>query len=258
MFTKHRNRGATSAQMEEIMQIQASRVFVTGSNRGIGRALVEELLARGASSVYAAARDPKALASLAERSNGRLIPVRLDITNAADIRAAAAQVSTLDLLINNAGVLGSRNILDNPLDAIERDMQTNYFGTLAVTRSLLPAIERGQGAIANVLTVAALASMPFLGGYSASKAAALSFTQALRGELSRRGLQVFAVFPGPVDTDMGSDIEIPKTPAVDVARAILDGIERGEEDIFPDPMASQIGALYANAPKSVEKRFAAM
>ena len=104
------------------------------------------------------------------------------------------------------------------LDAIERDMQTNYFGTLAVTRSLLPAIERGRGAVANILTVAALASMPFLGGYSASKAAALSFTQALRGELGRRGLQVFAVFPGPVDTDMGRDIVIEKTPAADVAR----------------------------------------
>jgi NAD(P)-dependent dehydrogenase (short-subunit alcohol dehydrogenase family) len=240
------------------MQIQGSRVFVTGANRGIGRALVEELLARGAATVYAAARDPKSLATLAEKSDGRVVPVRLDITNPSEVRAAAAQTATLDLLINNAGLLGSRNILDNPLDAIERDMQTNYFGTLSITRSLLPAIERGRGAVANILTVAALASMPFLGGYSASKAAALSLTQALRGELSRRGLQVFAVFPGPVDTDMGRDIEIQKTSASDVARAIIDGIERGDDDIFPDPMALQIGAEFAKAPKGVEKRFGAM
>lgn len=240
------------------MQIQGSRVFVTGANRGIGRALLEQLLARGAATVYAAAREPGALEGLRAESNGRLIPVRLDITNRAEVSAAAGQVATLDLLINNAGLLGSRNILDNPLDAIERDMQTNYFGTLAVTRSLLPAIERGRGAVANILSVAALASMPFLGGYSASKAAALSFTQALRGELGRRGLQVFAVFPGPVDTDMGRDIVIEKTSASDVARAILDGIERGDDDIFPDPMATQVGAQYATAPKAVEKMFGAM
>lgn len=240
------------------MQIRGSGVFVTGANRGIGRALVEQLVERGATKVYAAAREPGGLATLAEQSGGRLVPIRLDITKPADIQAAAAQVATLDLLINNAGLLGSRNLLDNPLEAIERDMQTNYFGTLAVTRGLLPAIERGRGAIANVLTIAALASMPFLGGYSASKAAALSFTQALRGELGRRGLQVFAVFPGPVDTDMGRDIDIPKTPASEVARGILDGIERGEEDIFPDPMASQIGAEFAKAPKLLERRFGAM
>jgi NAD(P)-dependent dehydrogenase (short-subunit alcohol dehydrogenase family) len=240
------------------MQIEGSKVFVTGANRGLGRAIVEELLARGAATVYAAARDPRSLEQVRADSKGRVIPVRLDITNAEDLIAAATQITTLDLLVNNAGLLGSRGILDGSLDAIERDMQTNYFGTLAVTRGLLPAIERGRGAVANILTVAALASMPFLGGYAASKAAALSLTQALRGELGRRGLQVFAVFPGPIATDMGRDIDVPKTSAAEVARATLDGIARGDDDIFPDPMAAQVGAEYAKAPKSVEKMFASM
>jgi NAD(P)-dependent dehydrogenase (short-subunit alcohol dehydrogenase family) len=242
------------------MNIQGSKIFVTGASRGIGRALVEELLARGASVVYAAAREPAALDALRARSEGRLVPVKLDITRSADVAAAASQVDSLDLLINNAGLLGSAGLFDaaGSTEAIELDMRTNFFGTLAVTRGLLPAIERGRGAVANVLTVVALASMPGLGGYSASKAAALSLTQALRGELGKRGLRVHAVFPGPVDTEMAREITLPKTPPADVARAILDGIVRGDDDIFPDPMSAQIGAEFAKGPKNVEKMFAAM
>jgi NAD(P)-dependent dehydrogenase (short-subunit alcohol dehydrogenase family) len=240
------------------MNLQGSKVFITGANRGIGRALTEAALERGASTVFAGAREPSALEELRGRHGDRLVPVRLDITDAAQVAAAAQRVDSLDLLINNAGLLGSAGLLDGDLDAITRDMTTNYFGTLAVTRALLPAIEQRRGAIANVLTVVALASMPGLGGYSASKAAALSLTQAMRGELGKRGVRVHAVFPGPVDTDMARAITLPKTSPADVAKAILDGIERGDEDIFPDPMAAQVGAEFAKSPKNVERMFAAM
>lgn len=235
------------------MQINGSTVFVTGSNRGLGRSLVEQLLERGAAKVYAAARSLEAIPK-----HERVVPVRLDITRPEEVKAAAAQVDSLDLLINNAGLLVSFSAVESQLDTIERDMQTNYFGTLAVTRALLPAIEKGKGAIANVLSVVSLASMPALGGYSASKAAAYSLTQALRGELGKRGIRVHAVFPGPIDTDMIKSFEMQKTAPADVAKGLLDGLARGDEDIFPDPMATQVGTGFLKGPKDVEKMFAAM
>lgn len=137
-------------------------------------------------------------------------------------------------------------------------MQTNYFGTLAVTRAFVPTLERSGGAIANVLTVASLASMAPLGGYSASKAAALSLTQAVRAELAPRGVRVHAVFPGPVDTDMSRAITLPKASPESVAEAILDGLARGDDDIFPDAMARQVASVWQGAPKEVERMFAAM
>ena len=242
------------------MKLSNSKILVTGANRGIGRALVEEALARGVSTVYAGARDPASLADLAARSGGRVVPLALDLLHPEALAATAAQVGSLDLVVNNAGLLSSASLLAGSLEAVERDMATNFWGTLAVTRAFLPALERsGTGsAVANVLTVVALASMPALGGYSASKAAAFSLTQALRGELGKKGISVHAVFPGPVDTEMSKAITLPKTAPAEVARAILDGIEAGEEDIFPDAMARQVGLAWSGAPKSVEKMFAGM
>jgi len=240
------------------MALTSSTLLITGANRGIGRALTELALTRGAARIYAAARDPRSLDALVARGEGRIVPLTLDVTRPDQIAEAAAQVTSLDLLVNNAGLLSSAGLLSGELDAIERDMRTNYFGTLAVTRAFLPALERTRGSVVNVLTVAALASMAGLGGYSASKAAALSLTQSLRAELGRKGMRVHAVFPGPVDTDMAREITLPKTPPTEVARAIFEGIERGDDDIFPDAMARQVGDVWARAPKEVEKMFAAM
>jgi NAD(P)-dependent dehydrogenase (short-subunit alcohol dehydrogenase family) len=240
------------------MNITSSQILVTGASRGIGLALTELALERGAARVYAAVRDPRALDALAARHGARLVPLALDLTRPDLIASAAARVASLDLLVNNAGLLSSQGLLSGDLGAIERDMQTNYFGTLAVTRAFLPALERAKGSVVNVLTVVALASMAGLGGYSASKAAALSLTQSLRGELGRKGMRVHAVFPGPVDTDMAREITLPKTAPSAVARAILEGVERGDEDIFPDPMARQVGDAWAKSPKDVERMFAAM
>ncbi len=126
-------------------------------------------------------------------------------------------------------------------------------------RAFAPVIERsGDGAIANVLTVVSLASMAGLGGYSASKAAAFSLTQAVRAELKSKNIAVHAVFPGPVDTDMAAEITMPKTSAKDVAAAIIAGIESGAEDIFPDSMSEQLSQIWLQSPKELEKAFASM
>jgi len=241
------------------MKIEDSVALVTGASRGIGRALVAELVAAGARRVYAGARSPADLAALAAAHAGRVVALPLDVTDAAEVAAAARAAAEVSLVINNAGVLSAFGLLTTPREAVEREFATNVFGMLAVTRAMLPALERsGGGAIANVLTVVALASMPGLGGYAASKAAAWSMTQALRAELRGKGVRVHAVFPGPVDTDMAREITLPKTSAAEVARAIVAGIAAGEDDIVPDPMSREVFAQWRRDPKALEQQFGAM
>jgi len=187
------------------------------------------------------------------------VPLRLDVTAPDQIAAAARLAPDVTVLFNNAGLLGAYSLLSTTTADLEREFATNFFGSLAVTRAFLPALERAQGAaLVNVLTVVSLASMPALGGYSASKAAAFSMTQALRAELRGKGVQVHAVFPGPVDTEMSRALTVPKTSAEEVARAIVEGVERGDEDIAPDPMSRQVVAAWRGAPKDVERQFGSM
>jgi NAD(P)-dependent dehydrogenase (short-subunit alcohol dehydrogenase family) len=239
------------------MQIENSAALVTGANRGIGRALVDALLERGAERVYAAARDRSTLDGLA-RSDARVRAIRLDVRNPADAREAAKIAGDVSILVNNAGVLTLGGPADVSLEQVRENMETNYFGTLNVITAFLPTLERQHGAIVNMLTLVALASMPGLSAYNASKAAGLSLTQSFRGDLAKRGISVHGVFPGAVDTDMIRSFTTPKTPPIDVARAILDGVEAGVEDIFPDPMSQQVYAAWRQDHKAVEKQFASM
>ncbi|HVU00554.1 MAG TPA: SDR family oxidoreductase [Polyangiaceae bacterium] len=240
------------------MKIQGSNVLVTGSNRGIGRALVEAALERGAARVYATARNTASLEPLGARAGDRVVPLELDVTSEDQIRRAAEKAKDVDLLVNNAGVLASFGVLAGTPKDVQRDMETNFFGLLNLARAFSPVLAaRKNSALVSVLSVAALASMPPLGGYSSSKAAAWSLTQALRAELGKQGVRTFAVFPGPVDTDMIRTFDMPKTAPSVVARAILDGVEASVEDIFPDPMSKDVGALFARDPAAVERRFAA-
>jgi NAD(P)-dependent dehydrogenase (short-subunit alcohol dehydrogenase family) len=234
------------------MNIEHTVTLVTGANRGLGRALVAALLARGAGKVYAATREGKPV-----DPDDRVIPIRLDITDPAQAQAVARAAPDVRLLINNAGVLASLNVLVSEPAALHRDVDVNYYGLLHVTRAFAPQlIASKDAAIVNVLSVAAMASMPALGGYSASKAAAWSLTQALRGELRGQGVAVHAVFPGPIDTDMIRGFDLPKTSAAAVANAILDGVAAGTEDIAPDPMSADVLATFQRDPRAIERRFA--
>jgi len=232
------------------MQLHNTIAFVTGANRGIGRAIVTALLARGAKKVYAASRTPTAY------DDPRVVPVTLDITDPAQVHAAASSASDTRLLVNNAGVLASLSVLTAEPAQLQRDLDVNVHGPLAVVRAFAPQLIANRGAIANVLSVVALANMPPVGGYSASKAAAWSITQALRGELGPKGVRVHAVFPGPVETEMSKGIDLPKTPADEVARAILDGIEKDALDIAPDPMSAEALAVYLRDPALLARQFA--
>jgi NAD(P)-dependent dehydrogenase (short-subunit alcohol dehydrogenase family) len=241
------------------MQVRNSTALVTGANRGIGRALVHALLGAGARKVYAAARDLSKLDATIPFDRTRVVPLKLDVTNAPSVEAAARTASDVTLLINNAGVLDFGGILDTPLDKVERNFGTNFYGKLAMARAFAPVIEKnGGGAIVNILTLVALASMPGLAVYNASKAAAWSMTQSLRASLAARNIKVYGVFPGAVDTDMLAGVEMPKTSPEDVARAAIAGVIEGREDIFPDLMSQQMYQSWRLDHKAVEKQFAAM
>ncbi|MGD0585424.1 MAG: SDR family NAD(P)-dependent oxidoreductase, partial [Oryzomonas sp.] len=135
----------------------------------------------------------------------------------------------------------------------------NYLGTLNVVRSFVPVLEkRGSSAIANVVSVVGLASFSVSGGYCASKAALFSATQAMRAELKAKGIFVHAIFPGPIDTDMARDLDMPKTSAQVTAENIVKGILAGQEDIFPDPMSLQVFELWSKDPKGLERQFSSM
>jgi NAD(P)-dependent dehydrogenase (short-subunit alcohol dehydrogenase family) len=238
------------------MQVSGSSVFLTGANGGIGFALVARLLERGAAHVHAADLVLERLTSL---DDDRVVPLELDVTDDDGIAAAAAQVQRLDLLINCAGVLTGAGPLAGDVDAIEHELQVHYLGPLRMTRAFLPLLVESGGAIVNMLSVAALSSMPSIGAYSSAKAAAHSLTQGLRAQLSARGVSVHGVYPGPVDTPMTRDLpelDGPKAAPLDVADAILAAVEAGEEDIFPDRMGRDVGELWRSNPKEVERRFA--
>jgi NAD(P)-dependent dehydrogenase (short-subunit alcohol dehydrogenase family) len=233
------------------MTIAGKAVLVTGANRGIGQALVDEALRRGAARVYAGTR--QALA----HEDRRVRPVALDVTNAAQIEAAVAEVESLDILINNAGLALYDDLSDRAV--LEQHLAVNLYGAYGVTQAFLPLLIRSQGAIVNVLSNSAVAALPIIPAYSISKAAAFSLSQSLRALLAARGVRVHAVLAGPVDTDMSRAFDGPKASPESVARAIFEGVENGDDEIFPDPMSETMAESWrSGAAKALERQFAAL
>lgn len=243
------------------LQIKGRVALVTGANRGIGLALVEALLDRGARKVYGATRKPEALAGLFGPSRDAVVPLRLDITDAGEVERAASQAGDVELLINNAAIVAHAfGGFEDPiwLDAARREHETNVVGSLRVSQAFAPVLARqGGGTLVNVGSIAGLIGMPMVFTYSSTKAALHSLTQSTREMLRGQGTRVVGVYPGPVDTAMAADFTVPKTSAASVAHAILDGLEQGLEDIYPDPFAREYGEAYAVSPKSLEGRIAA-
>ena len=232
------------------MKIKDRTVLVTGANRGIGHALVEEALKRGAKRVYAGTRQSWT------RSDVRVTPLTLDVTDAAQIREAVERVDALDILINNAGI-AIYDDLSN-LDVIEQHLAVNFLGLLKVTNAFLPLLKRSKGAIVNNLSLAGLAPLPVIPAYSISKAAAFNMTQSLRELLAGQGVTVHTVVLGPIDTDMNRGFEIPKASPESAAQGIFDGLEKNEEDIFPDPASRSIAEGWrTGVSKALERQFAA-
>jgi NAD(P)-dependent dehydrogenase (short-subunit alcohol dehydrogenase family) len=222
-----------------LMEISGSTALVTGANRGLGKALVEALRAAGARRIYAAARNTDGMLP-----DSIVHPVTLDITNAGQVEAAAAQCGDVSILINNAGIANFTPALAaRSMENARREMDTNYFGTLAMCRAFAPVLKRnGGGALVNMLSVVSFFNAPMQGTYSASKAAEWSLTKAVRFELRAQGTRVTGVYAGYIDTDMTAGLNAPKASAADISAAILAGIESGTEDVLADERARSVYA----------------
>jgi NAD(P)-dependent dehydrogenase (short-subunit alcohol dehydrogenase family) len=232
------------------MQIKDSVVLVTGANRGIGAEFVRQLKQRGAAKIYAAARNAGSI-----DADGVEV-ITLDVTNQAQVEAAAAQASDTSLLVNNAGVASGETLIRGDLDGIRRELETNFFGPLRLTRAFAPILAaNGGGAILNVLSAASWFTHPSSTTYSATKAAAWSLTDGIRVELAGQGTQVLGLHMGPVDTDMIARLEIDKSDPATVVTAALDGIEAGASEVLADAIATQVKASLGLDPS---ERYAAL
>lgn len=220
-------------------EVKGTVILVTGANRGIGKALVEVALEQGAKKIYAAARKPETLKQLVEKNPGRVIPIELDITSEEQVQKVAKQAQDVTLLVNNAGTAAMGGFTSNfNVEGARNEMETNYFGTLSMSLAFAPILKKnGGGAIVNIISVAGLQSFPFGAGYSASKAAVHSMTQALRQELADQSIFVAGVYPGPVDTDMARGFDFEKESPRQVALNIYQRLGEGAEEIFPDKYA---------------------
>ncbi|HEY4327189.1 MAG TPA: SDR family NAD(P)-dependent oxidoreductase [Mucilaginibacter sp.] len=229
------------------MKIANKTILITGANRGIGNALLEEALKKGAKRVYAGTRVPFS------HPDDRVIPLKLDVTDTDQIKDVAAKIESLDILVNNAGVAFYDNLDDGSM--IEKHLSVNLYGTYNLTRALLPVLINSKGAIVNILSLLSLAPLPPIASYSISKAAAFSMTQSLRAFLAMQGVRVHAVLTGPVDTDMNRGLDIPKASPELAAQNIFAGVEKEEDEIFPEPMSASVAESWNNsAMKGMEKQ----
>jgi NAD(P)-dependent dehydrogenase (short-subunit alcohol dehydrogenase family) len=233
--------------------VEGARVVVTGANRGIGLAFVEEAFARGAATVYAGVRDIDDVTDDLVRTGATI--VALDVTDEAQIVAAADECADANVLVNNAGMFtGNRLVMADDPYAARREMEVNYFGPLATTRAFAPVIEHnGGGSIVNVLSVAAIAPTPFMGGYSPSKAAALYLGGIARAELEPLGISVTSLIVGSVETRMSAHVEGAKEAPRDIAAVGLKAMSRGEWVCDTDRMAIESRAGLARDPIRYER-----
>jgi len=239
-----RHRGALSDHKDHTMKIQGSTAFVTGANRGLGLAYAQALLDGGARKVYAAARDP-ATVQLAG-----VVPVRLDVDDAAQVAAAARDCADVDIVVNNAGITTGTPLLAEDGDAALRKLlDTNLYGVLAVSRAFAPVLARnGGGALVNMLSALSWLSLPQSTVYPVSKAAAWALTNGLRLELRAQGTLVVAVHAGYIDTDMVKAVDAPKSRPGDIARAALAAIEANQTEVLADDTARGVKAGFSATP----------
>jgi len=212
-------------------------VLVTGANRGMGREFVRQLLERGAAKIYATARD----ASTIDTSDPRVVALQLDVTDANSVEAAVAATPDVNVLINNAGIVGGGPLLTGDQTTLRQEFETNYFGPLRLASLLADRIaDNGNGVILN--THSALSWISFGGTYEPTKAALWSATNGIRLALAPRGVQVVGLHVGYVDTDMVADVDAPKSAPEDVVKAALDGIENGDLEVLADDVSHQVKA----------------
>jgi NAD(P)-dependent dehydrogenase (short-subunit alcohol dehydrogenase family) len=232
------------------MNIQGATALVTGANRGLGRHIAQQLRDRGAN-VYAGARNP------ASGDLDGVTPIQLDIADPASVEAAAATAKNVSILVNNAGIGTGATLLNGDIGQIRREFDTNFFGTLTVTRAFAPLLgEHEESYILNVLSVLSWLNLPWLGGYSASKSAEWALTNGVRQELAGQGTRVGGLHVGFMDTDLTAGVTQPKSDPADIARIAVDGIAAGAVEILADELSGNVRAGLAGGVAALYPAFA--
>jgi NAD(P)-dependent dehydrogenase (short-subunit alcohol dehydrogenase family) len=235
--------------------VQGTTALVTGANRGIGKVIVETLLKHGAAKVYAAVRDVDSARPLADAHGSQVVPLELDLTRPDTIERAAATAADATLVINNAGILRTCEVLDpHAVEALQSELEVNVYGLLRMAQSFAPVLKaNGGGAFVQLNSVVSMKCFPDFATYCASKAAAYSLTQALHFALQEQGTQVLSVHPGPIDTDMGREagLEEMAAPPEQVGESLVSALKSGVLHAFPDPMAQQIGGAYRSFAENI-------
>src|SRR5271154_3910290 len=223
-------------RQEWTMKVAGSIALVTGANRGLGLAFAKALVERGATKVYAAARNPKAV------NLKGVTPLKLDVTNDADAVAAASAAGDVNLLINNAGIARPGGFFsDGAIEAAREQFEVNFVGPLRMARAFAPVLAKnGGGGIINVLSVGSWMNGPMLATYGASKSAAWALTNGLRVELARQGTQVVGLHAGFIDTDLARNFDAPKSSPEEIVRTTLSALERGEGEVLADEITRQV------------------
>ena len=233
------------------MNFTNKTVFITGTNRGIGKALVEACLQKNVKKVYATARGPQHLGLF---KDPRVVLVQLDVLDREQIKKNASLCPDTQILINNAGTLHPGTLLEGDLDGFRQDMEVNYFATIAMMRAFVPVLEKNTDSrIINIASIANYANFPFIAGYSASKAALYSASQAARIELSAKNIPVHIVNPGAIDTDMNKGSTMQMTAPAEVALNILNMVEQEIEDIIPDRIGQEMYEVWKRSPRELEE-----
>jgi NAD(P)-dependent dehydrogenase (short-subunit alcohol dehydrogenase family) len=240
------------------MDIEGTAAIVTGANRGIGEGFVRALIEADAAKVYAGSRDPDAAGHLVEEFGDRVEAVALDVTDEEQVAAAAARCTDVSIVVNNAGIFTNRLLIGaDDMSGARREMEVNYFGTLAMCRAFAPVLAaNGGGAIVNVLSAAALTNIPNMGGYGPSKTATRFLSVGVRAELADQGTQVIALIVGSVDTRMAAHVQGRKEAPIDIGRAGITAIRRQIDEMDTDWMATSVRARVAMDPKGYERSLA--
>ena len=226
------NRQHAKKAIDRMPSLNGAVVLITGANGGIGTEFVNQALERGATKVYATARTPQVW------DDERIVPLALDVTDAASVASAVDAAADATVLINNAGVLPpSASILDLSEAELRQTMETNLFGPVLVAKAFAPVLTARPGSV--LVNVHSAASWFAFGGiYSVSKAALWSATNVLRLELAPGGVHVVGVHMGYVDTAMAAFADAPKMQPADLVQVVYAAVEAGEFEVIADETAA--------------------